>query len=128
MVRTSTRAADYRDERLSLESERDIRKCLENAIKVCGKQEFFVELASIGVWMRLAPLICGVVGVGSSLSLVGADKWEEPHWSQNERKTSEIYVSWGLDEASGQSQSTAALSSVGIPQPQTTEPPVCSAI
>ena len=87
-----------------------------------------MELASIGVWMRLAPLICGVVGVGSSLSLVCADKWEEPHWSQNERKTSEIYVSWGLDEASGQSQSTAALSSVGIPQPQTTEPPVCSAI
>ena len=128
MLRTSTRSADYRDDRLSLESERDIRKCLENAIKVCGKQEFFVELASIGVWMRLAPLICGVVGVGSSLSLVGADKWEEPHWSQNERKTSEIYVSWGLDEASGQSQSTAALSSVGIPQPQTTEPPVCSAI
>lgn len=36
-----------------------------------------MELASIGVWMRLAPLICGVVGVGSSLSLVGADKWEE---------------------------------------------------
>ena len=87
-----------------------------------------MELASIGVWMRLIPLICGVVGVGSSLSLVGADKWEEPHWSQNERKNSEIYVSWGLDEASGQSQSTAALSSVGIPQPQTTEPPVCSAI
>ena len=128
MLRTSTRSADYRRDRLSLEPERDIRKCLENAIKVCGKQEFFVELASIGVWMRLAPLICGVVGVGSSLSLVGADKWEEPHWSQNERKTSEIYVSWGLDEASGQSQSTAALSSVGIPQPQTTEPPVCSAI
>ena len=39
--------------------------------------EFFVELASIGVWMRLAPLICGMVGVGLSLSLVGADKWEE---------------------------------------------------
>ena len=77
MLRTSTRSADYRDDRLSLESERDIRKWIENAIKVCGKQEFFVELASIGVWMRLAPLICGIVGVGSSLSLVGADKWEE---------------------------------------------------
>ena len=78
--------------------------------------------------MRLAPLICGVVGVGSSLSLVGADKWEEPHWSQKYQLPSEIYVSWVLDEASEQSQSTAALSSVGIPQPQTTEPPVCSAI
>ena len=79
--------------------------------------------------MRLAPLICGVVGVDSSLSLVGADKWEEPLWSQNDQLPSEISVSWVLDEASGQSQSsTAALSSVGIPQPQTTEPPVCSAI
>ena len=128
MLRTSTRSADYRDDRLSLESERDIRKWIENAIKVCGKHEFFMELASIGVWMRLAPLICGIVGVGLSLSLVGADKWEEPLWSQNEQLPSEIYVSWVLDEASEQSQSTAALSSVGIPQPQTTEPPVCSAI
>ena len=128
MLRTSTRSADYRDDRLSLESERDIRKWIENAIKVCGKQEFFMKLASIGVWMRLAPLICGIVGVGLSLSLVGADKWEEPLWSQNEQLPSEIYVSWVLDEASEQSQSTAALSSVGIPQPQTTEPPVCSAI
>ena len=77
MLRTSTRSARLSRDRLSLESERDIRKWIENAIKVCGKQEFFVELASIGVWMRLEPLICGVVGVDSSLSLVGADKWEE---------------------------------------------------
>ena len=50
------------------------------------------------------------------------------HWSQNDQLPSEISVSWLLAAARGPRQSTAALSSVGIPQPQTTEPPVCSAI